>query len=525
MSAGSGSAGPPSFASFTFANRGEPSPRTPGSNGNSPWSSFLRSSPGLWTSGVRSNSLPPTPSELRSTLGREENPFSAAFSVNALPSSHLDLEKAGDNDQQAEDRVTGDGTAAGTEGKQGGKKRALSVSSLEQLTDKEGGAAEEKAGPSAKRPFAFDGEGGARPEAEQRLSFSTSDPNPGSDFKRTPSTPNTSVEPSPKSSLFDQLNASIPSEFSSHNYYQPAPRPIMLPHTGDTILALHPPSVVSPPLPPPPPFKHQPFSFDKYSLQSTSPAPLPSPPLAKHPEVARDRRLSAPQPHAPTEPPTAATGDRPPPLQHAPSNSTSNPKPSLPPPPVPAAVTVVPGPKKRGRKPKDPNAPVDQEQVAKARLSALERNRIAASKSRAKKKEKAANAESAVADLSASNAQLQATALSLRAELLALRQQVDTFHPDQSRCTCEHIKGYLHREATGGGIPTLDRLAGETLTRDYESHVALGRDEMGFEGMARSESGDPEVEEREEQPAPSEASAEAPVEGRVAIPIRRSVRG
>lgn len=132
----------------------------------------------------------------------------------------------------------------------------------------------------------------------------------------------------------------------------------------------------------------------------------------------------------------------------------------------------------------------------------------------------------AVADLSASNAQLQTLALSLRAELFALRQQVDAAHPDQSHCTCEHIKGYLHREATGGGIPTLDRLAGETLTRDYASGTELRRGNGEFEGMARSESGEVEEEmEVEELPvAPTSAMVEVPAEGRIAIPLRKSAR-
>lgn len=339
----------------------------------------MRSSPGLFDSHVRSTSLPPTPSELRSTLGREENPFSAAFSVNALPSSHLDLDKPGDNKQEGEEWATGDATA-GKGSKQEGKKRVLSVSALKEPLDKGAVMAEnEGEAPPPKRPSfavgAFGDEAGQRPGAVHRTSFnSMSDQNSGSDgLKLTPGTSNTSVEASPKPSLFDQLNNSMPLDRSAQNYYQPAPRPFVLPHSEDTSLTLHAPSLVSPPLPQPPPYvAHQPFSLDSYSLQRTSPAPLPSPPLIKLPTAAHDGR-SALQPHAPAESATDSAARRPPPLAHAPPI----PNHVLEPPPAPplAAVTVVPGPKKRGRKPRDPNAPVDHEQVAKARLSALERNR------------------------------------------------------------------------------------------------------------------------------------------------------
>lgn len=235
--------------------------------------------------------------------------------------------------------------------------------------------------PPPKRPSfgagAFGADGGKGTAAEQQLSSnSISDSYSGSDDpKRTPGTPNTSVEASPKPSLFEQLNAAIPSGRASHNFYQPAPRPLSLPFCGDATLALHAPSVVSPPLPQPPPFTaHQPYSFDNYSLQRTSPGAMLSPPLARFPEAAQDRRRSAPQPRPPAESSSGATTTRPPPPpEQAPPASDH--VPPLPPPPTSAAINVVPGPKKRGRKPRDPNAPVDQEKAAKARLSALERNR------------------------------------------------------------------------------------------------------------------------------------------------------
>jgi hypothetical protein len=39
-------------------------------------------------------------------------------------------------------------------------------------------------------------------------------------------------------------------------------------------------------------------------------------------------------------------------------------------------------------------------------------------------------------------------------------------HP-QGACSCQHVNGYLAREAEGGGIPAILYGAGKTLERDY----------------------------------------------------------
>ncbi|KAK4052632.1 hypothetical protein OIO90_004260 [Microbotryomycetes sp. JL221] len=126
------------------------------------------------------------------------------------------------------------------------------------------------------------------------------------------------------------------------------------------------------------------------------------------------------------------------------------------------------GPRKRGRKPKipDPNANLIDPEIEKA--AALERNRIAASKSRLRKKERVHNLESTAAELSQANSALQATCHALQQELASLRQLLSQTHPS-STCTCTHVQGFLTREAQGGGIATIERLAGDTLHRSYST--------------------------------------------------------
>ena len=138
----------------------------------------------------------------------------------------------------------------------------------------------------------------------------------------------------------------------------------------------------------------------------------------------------------------------------------------------------------------------------------------------------------AVTDLCTTNGTLQSTANVLRAELLALRKQIDLLHPDQSRCQCHHIKGYLRREAEGGGIPTLDRLAGATLTRNYsrsgrfssaQPASGLGSGSEGVGGGARSESGESgEATSMTQQEMKIIEVEPVMQDGRVAIPLRRT---
>ncbi|KAM0791101.1 hypothetical protein ACM66B_004391 [Microbotryomycetes sp. NB124-2] len=136
------------------------------------------------------------------------------------------------------------------------------------------------------------------------------------------------------------------------------------------------------------------------------------------------------------------------------------------------AAAVQTGPRKRGRKPKvpDPNASLVDPEIEKA--AALERNRIAASKSRLRKKERVHNLEQTAADLSQANSALQATCHALQQELASLRQLLATNHPS-SLCTCTHVQGYLRRESSGGGIPAIERLAGDALHKTYTGDDGL----------------------------------------------------
>ncbi|GAA5897423.1 uncharacterized protein JCM6883_006694 [Sporobolomyces salmoneus] len=100
----------------------------------------------------------------------------------------------------------------------------------------------------------------------------------------------------------------------------------------------------------------------------------------------------------------------------------------------------------------------------------LERNRVAACKSRQKKKEKVGKLEQDATDLCQKNQLLQAAALALRQEILTLRQIIQT----HDGCSCEHAQGYLQRDKEGRGIALLDNLAGRTMHLDYSVAPEMG---------------------------------------------------
>lgn len=181
-------------------------------------------------------------------------------------------------------------------------------------------------------------------------------------------------------------------------------------------------------------------------------------------------------------------------------------------------VMKVKGPGKRGKGKKNLAATESAGIVTKAeaegeaakRKEFLERNRVAASKSRKKKKERVGGLSSgrfiflillfsklevnfgfflsfflfdefiAASGLSAQNHLIQQEAFALRAELLVLRQLVDT----HQGCDCEHVLGYLARERTGRGIPTINNLAGRTLHLDYTRFPTMGSNDDVYAGVA-----------------------------------------
>ncbi|BGP27290.1 transcription factor [Rhodotorula toruloides] len=157
----------------------------------------------------------------------------------------------------------------------------------------------------------------------------------------------------------------------------------------------------------------------------------------------------------------------------------------------PAPAPTKPPGKKRGRKPKnwDPTlertVELDPEERERQRKLALERNRIAASKSRRRKKERVELLETASSDLCSRNLALQAECRALLTEVHSLRTFLSQNHPE-GICTCTHINGYLARERDGGGIPAILYGAGSTLDRDYTRTPKWGDDDDLFAGAMES---------------------------------------
>ncbi|SCV69172.1 BQ2448_2192 [Microbotryum intermedium] len=154
-----------------------------------------------------------------------------------------------------------------------------------------------------------------------------------------------------------------------------------------------------------------------------------------------------------------------------------------------------PAPRKRGRKPKSAMPEEDAETV---KVEALERNRVAASKSRRRKKERVTGLEQNAANLATSNVQLQHMCHVLSNELHGLRAMLKQLHPLD--CDCVHVRGYCAREAAGGGIPTIERIAGRTLSLDYTKVPRWGSEDDCYcvtPGMpnSRSKRGDPAIDE------------------------------
>lgn len=118
---------------------------------------------------------------------------------------------------------------------------------------------------------------------------------------------------------------------------------------------------------------------------------------------------------------------------------------------------------KRGRRPKNYVKTAEDERIEREEY--LERNRLAALKSRQRKKERMGNLEQQAKEYCSHNDSLQKYALTLQSELLHLRSILSQLggqsFPD--------VDGYLEREAKGGGIPTILRIAGATLERDYQA--------------------------------------------------------
>lgn len=90
---------------------------------------------------------------------------------------------------------------------------------------------------------------------------------------------------------------------------------------------------------------------------------------------------------------------------------------------------------------------------------------------------------------------------------------MDTTHP--SGCACQHVVGYRAREADGGGIPTIERIAGSVLGRDYGRSSTWGSREA--EPVEASQSTSTEVWREESE----EVVEELEEVKKNAIPLRR----
>lgn len=87
----------------------------------------------------------------------------------------------------------------------------------------------------------------------------------------------------------------------------------------------------------------------------------------------------------------------------------------------------------------------------------------------------------AAAELCSRNVALQAECRTLLAEVHSLRTYMSQAHA-QGSCQCQHVNGYLAREAEGGGIPAILYGAGKTLERDYTHPPKWGSEDDALAG-------------------------------------------
>ncbi|ORY73096.1 hypothetical protein BCR35DRAFT_152005 [Leucosporidium creatinivorum] len=401
-----------------------------GTNSPSPWSRFISPSAFLDLNSPKTATRPTSPQSV--TLhNREINPFEQSF--------------APDNVVAA--RKEGDARPI--------RRKRPSPAELEEEKSR-------KAARDAKRPklrLGLGAQGSGSSSAASTISsgvlksFSDS-----SRSKSTTISPDSSVAPSPASepkvdtgSLINQLAVSAAMAAPAPFHYQPAPLPITLNAAGSEF--------------------GQPFQSNVAPSSTFIPSTFgPSAPFAA---FAPDNLTFDPYaalPPALLQPVALPELPIPPPLDLAGQSLYPN-----------AEVPLAAG-KKRGRKPK--NAPtVSQAELEQERREALDRNRIAASRSRQRKKERVGNLESTAQNLANNNAALQAECIQLRADVDSLRALLEQVHPQP--CSCEHVQGYLARERDGGGIPTIERIAGDTLTKDYRRLPASGSQAEAEEARSR----------------------------------------
>lgn len=116
-------------------------------------------------------------------------------------------------------------------------------------------------------------------------------------------------------------------------------------------------------------------------------------------------------------------------------------------------------------------APAASKDEDKAREALLERNRIAASKCRERKKVHNAELENRSRTMSAENAVLKAAEAALRQELLELKYRC----LEHSNCNCEDIREYMKKQALGPGGWHPSFGSDDTMRRASETSISNGQ--------------------------------------------------
>ncbi|GAA5959534.1 hypothetical protein JCM3765_002360 [Sporobolomyces pararoseus] len=213
------------------------------------------------------------------------------------------------------------------------------------------------------------------------------------------------------------------------------------------------------------------------TLSQPPPLPLGPLPTANQQQFLSDPSLTSNPNSAPAMPPLTRSSSRKgkAPVRESPAPSSASQSPAPQPKPKRGGGRKKSGTQSKKQqaeqaeqKQQDEDAALSEDSLKRKQF--LERNRVAACKSRQKKKEKVGKLEQDAIDLCQKNQLLQAAALALRQEILTLRQIIQT----HDGCSCEHAQGYLQRDKEGRGIVLLDNLAGRTMHLDYSVAPEMG---------------------------------------------------
>ncbi|KAM0753947.1 hypothetical protein T439DRAFT_378055 [Meredithblackwellia eburnea MCA 4105] len=189
-----------------------------------------------------------------------------------------------------------------------------------------------------------------------------------------------------------------------------------------------------------------------------NPAPPPPLPPPTHNILSHPQSFSLPLPPPPSSLNNFSTQQQPVSKSKKRTRSTS--------PHNLSSISITTSSKSKSSRNNDPTQEEEaqeEEEEERRKKDSLERNRIAASKSRQKKRMRVDDLETRATALTHSNHQLQTTALALLAEAKSLRAELSHLH---TTCHCTHVVGYTLRETNGGGLPLIERLARTVLDDD-----------------------------------------------------------